>query len=471
MLSQVQSQKQQHKILPQQIELLHFLHLNSLELEQRIQDEINENPMLEELSSGADENGDKFSKEAIQDFQGYEEYAYDDIPDYKMEYKNYLPAENIPDRPLADTVDFREDLKKQCRFISLPEEQYALLDFLIDSLNDHGFLEQDTEALATEFSFRTKKWIEDADITHALNYLKQMEPVGVGARDARECLLIQLKNMDTRRPDVKMAIRLMEEFFTDLRSCNMDKIRHALQLDEEEVKIIIRLISTLKTKPVSEFSSANNSIIPDFVVTQEGEELEASLFRQRSSSLHISQSWVEKVHSADQDTHTDKATRQYLRNKLSAAQWFISAIELREANMMKVMRAILQMQYNYFLSGDMMQLKPMILKNIADKVGLDISTVSRITCNKYAETPFGTILLKDLFSEGLPNKEGDTISNKVIQTTIEDVIKSEDKNKPYTDKELVVILSGKGYEVARRTVAKYRNLLRIPVSQMRGMWS
>jgi RNA polymerase sigma-54 factor len=251
----------------------------------------------------------------------------------------------------------------------------------------------------------------------------------------------------------------------------MEKIKHALDLEEDEVKIIIRLISTLKTKPVTEFSSANNSIIPDFVVTQEGEELEASLFRQRSSSLHISQSWVEKVQSADQDTHTDKATRQYLRNKLSAAQWFISAIELREANMMKVMRAILQMQYNYFLSGDLMQLKPMILKNIADKVGLDISTVSRITCNKYAETPFGTILLKDLFSEGLPNKEGDTISNKVIQTTIEDLIKSEDKNKPYTDKELVVILSTKGYEVARRTVAKYRNLLKIPVSQMRGIWS
>jgi RNA polymerase sigma-54 factor len=179
---------------------------------------------------------------------------------------------------------------------------------------------------------------------------------------------------------------------------------------------------------------------------------------------------MEKVQSADSD-RTDKATRQYLRNKLSAAQWFISAIELREANMLKVMQAIMQMQYNYFLTGDIMQLKPMILKNIADKVGLDISTVSRITCNKYVETPFGTILLKDLFSEGLPNKEGDAISNKVIQNTIEDVIKAEDKNRPYTDKELVAILSEKGYQVARRTVAKYRNLLKIPISQMRGILS
>jgi len=471
MLSQVQTQKQVHKILPQQIELLHFLHLNSLELDQRIQDEINENPMLEESASGADENGDKFSKEAIQDFQGYEEYAYDDIPDYKMEYKNYLPAETIPDRPLADTVDFREDLKKQCRFVALPEEQYALLDFLIDSIDNNGFLEQDAEALATEFSFRTKQWIEAGDVEQALKYIKELEPVGVGARDARECLLIQLKAMNTKRPDVKMAIHLLEDFFPDLRSCNMEKIKHALQLEEDEVRIIIRLIATLKTKPVSESSTVNNTIIPDFIIHRDGEELEATLYRQRSSSLHISQSWMEKVHSVDQDHHTDKATRQYLRNKLSAAQWFISAIELRESNMLKVMHAILQMQYNYFLTGDIMQLKPMILKNIADKVGLDISTVSRITCNKYVETPIGTILLKDLFSEGLPNKEGDTISNKVIQNTIEDVIKSEDKNRPYTDKELVAILSAKGYEVARRTVAKYRNLLKIPISQMRGILS
>ena len=471
MLSQVQSQKQLHKILPQQIELLHFLHLNSLELEQRIQDEINENPMLEEMNGGAEDGADKFSKESVQDFQGYEEYAYDDIPDYKMEYKNYLPAETIPDRPLADTVDFREDLKKQCRFVSLPEEQYVLLDFLIDSLNDNGFLEQDAEALATEFSFRNKCWIEAADVSHALGYLKELEPVGVGARDARECLLIQLKGMNTKRPDVKMAIRLLEDFFPDLRSCNMEKIKHALQLEEDEVRIIIKLIATLKTKPVTESTGVNNSIIPDFVIQREGEVLEASLFRQRSSSLHISQSWVEKVQSVDHDHHTDKATRQYLRNKLSAAQWFISAIELREANMMKVMHAIVAMQEQYFLTGDIMLLKPMILKNIADKVGLDISTVSRITCNKYAETPFGTILLKDLFSEGLLNKEGDNISNKVIQNTIEDVIKAEDKRKPYTDKELVAILSAKGYEVARRTVAKYRNLLKIPVSQMRGIWA
>ncbi|HSC38341.1 MAG TPA: RNA polymerase factor sigma-54 [Chitinophagaceae bacterium] len=471
MLSQVQSQKQLHKILPQQIELLHFLHLNSLELEQRIQDEINDNPMLEEMNGGAEDSADKFSKESVQDFQGYEEYAYDDIPDYKMEYKNYLPAETIPDRPLADTVDFREDLKKQCRFVSLPEEQYVLLDFLIDSLNDNGFLEQDAEALATEFSFRNKCWMEAGDVSHALNYLKELEPVGVGARDARECLLIQLKGMNTKRPDVKMAIRLLEDFFPDLRSCNMEKIKHALQLEEDEVRIIIKLIATLKTKPVTESTGVNNSIIPDFVIQREGEVLEASLFRQRSSSLHISQSWVEKVQSVDHDHNTDKATRQYLRNKLSAAQWFISAIELREANMMKVMRAIVAMQEQYFLTGDIMLLKPMILKNIADKVGLDISTVSRITCNKYAETPFGTILLKDLFSEGLLNKEGDNISNKVIQNTIEDVIKAEDKHKPYTDKELVAILSAKGYEVARRTVAKYRNLLKIPVSQMRGIWA
>jgi RNA polymerase sigma-54 factor len=195
------------------------------------------------------------------------------------------------------------------------------------------------------------------------------------------------------------------------------------------------------------------------------------LYRQRSNSLHINKSWMDRVKGTEANEQTDKATRQYIRNKMNSAQWFISAIQQRESTMLNVMKAIVKLQYNYFLEGDIKLIKPMILKNVADIVGVDISTVSRITSNKYVATPFGTLLLKDLFTEGIINQEGQTISNRVIQTTIEEVIQSEDKQKPYTDQQLVAILSDKGFSIARRTVAKYREILQIPVAQMRTLWA
>ncbi|MBC7904854.1 MAG: RNA polymerase factor sigma-54 [Gemmatimonadaceae bacterium] len=474
MFSQVQSQKQQHKILPQQIELLNLFHLNSLELELRIQDELNENPLLEETAFQEDGAADKFSKETVQDFQNWEEYGYDDIPDYKTEYENYFAANQLPDKPLADSVDFREDLKKQCRFTDFPDEKYFILDFLIDSLNESGFLEQDSEALATEISFKKNIWVEPQDIDDMSRFIMNLEPLGVATRNVQEYLMFRLEKMNTKRPDVKMAIQLLKNHYTDLHSCNIEKIKRSLKLEDDEIKIVLHLLATLGNKPVVTAvtsTQVNNSILPDFIVTQDGEQLTVALYRQRSSNLHISQSWVEMVQSAEQDASNAKAAKQYLRSKLSAAQWFLSAIQQRESNMLKVMKAIVELQHEYFLYGDIMMLKPMILKHIADKVGVDISTVSRITCNKYAETPFGTILLKDLFTEGIVNKEGNNISNRVIQTTIEEIISTEDKKTPYTDQQLVSILGTKGYNVARRTVAKYRELLNIPVTQMRALWS
>ncbi len=474
MLKQLQTQKQQHTILPQQIELLNLFHLNTLELEQRIQDELSENPALEELSSGDDALGDKFSKDTVQDFQNWEEYGYDDIPDYKTEYNNYINTEKVPEKPLAEVPDFREELKKQCRFLDVPEEKYYLYDFLIDSINENGFLEQDLEELASEISFKRKVWIEAEELEEAVSLVRELEPMGAGCRTMQEYMLLQLRKMNVRRPDVRMAVNLLENHFQDLRSCNLEKLRKQLGLDEDEIRIVLELLARLSTRPFNPETNAlqaNPSILPDFVVIDEGDTLELALYRQRSSNLHISQSWMEMVQQTAQNATADKSTKQYLRSKLSSAQWFINAIQQRESNMLKIMQAIVDMQYEYFKYGDILLLKPMKLKDIADKVKVDISTVSRLTCNKYAETPFGTVLLKDLFTEGIVNQEGNNISNKVIQNIIGEVIQTEDKKSPYTDRQLVAILAEKGYTIARRTVAKYRELMNIPVAQVRGLWN
>jgi len=473
MLQQNLSQKQQLKILPQQIQLLNLFHLNTLELEQKIQQEIEENPLLEETPPEDDISLEKFNRESLQDFKDYEEYAYDDFPDYKTEYENYFNSEKVPERALPEITDFRQILKEQFKFNNCSEQDKMLAEHLIDSLSEEGLLEQNLEDIANDISFRFKSWIEVEDLERVLKQIQELEPAGIGARSICESLLLQLKRMNGKRPDVKMAIKLLEVHFSELSSRNMDKIMQLLHIDEEEIKIVLKLIASLKMKPVTSFNSstANLNIIPDFIVTNEDNSLEVSLYRQRSSSLHINKSWMDRVKGTESNHNTDKATRQYIRNKMNSAQWFISAIHQRESTMLNVMKAIVKLQYDYFQEGDIKLIKPMILKNVADIVGVDISTVSRITSNKYVATPFGTLLLKDLFTEGIINQEGQTISNRVIQTTIEEVIQTEDKQRPYTDQQLVAILSDKGYSIARRTVAKYREILQIPVAQMRTLWA
>jgi RNA polymerase sigma-54 factor len=473
MLNLLQSQKLQHKILPHHIALLNLLHLDSLSLEQRIEDELNENPALEETSNPDDLLNDKFSKETIQDFQNWEEYGYDDIPDYKTEYENYLPPDKMPDRQIAETTDFRQELKKQFRFTDQDESRYKLADFIIDSLDENGFLTHDLESIAEEISFKQNIWVQAGELEPVLKIIQELDPTGCGSRNPGEFFLIQLSKMNCNTRNYLSAIELVRDHFADLHACNIEKIRRDMKMRNVEVKEVLQLLASLKSRPISgsvNSPQVNNTVFPDFIVTVEGDEIIASLAKQRSASLHVNQVWAESVQQMDNDKSSDRGTRLYLRNKLASAQWFIKAIRERESNMLKVIRAIVQFQKGYFKYGDNMQLKPMVLKNIAEIVGLDISTVSRITCNKYADTPFGMILLKDLFTEGLSNKEGTVTSNKVIQGIVEELVQKEDKKKPYTDQQLADILSEKGYVVARRTIAKYRDQLNIPVAQMRALF-
>ncbi|WP_127127249.1 RNA polymerase factor sigma-54 [Pseudoflavitalea rhizosphaerae] len=469
MIYQHLTQKQQVRILPQQIQLLNLFHLNTLELEHRIQQELEENPLLEEAP--ADDNSLREDSEVIQDFADWDEFGYDDIPDYKTEYANYFSGEAIPDRPIVQVADFREHLKEQCRLLLMEEKDFQQICYLIDSLNENGMLDQELSSLAEDMSFKYGEWIEAPQLERLLKVIQSLDPAGVGARDIRECLLLQLERKHTNRPDVAAAFKLVRDHFTDLKNRQLDKIMESLGLEEDELRIVLELIAALPLQPImtaTEESGNRNYIVPDFVITVEGDTIDVSLSRQRSSSLHISHSWMENV--KNQCAKDDKAAGQYLKSKLQAAEWFISAIQQRESTMLRVMRTIVKWQYEYFKEGDPLMMKPMILKNIAKEVGVDISTVSRITSNKYAATPFGNILLKDLFSEGLANEQGEVVSNRIIQHALEEAIAAEDKKSPFTDHQLVVILAKNGYKIARRTVAKYRELLRIPTAQIRAVW-
>lgn len=467
MLRQIGTQKQQFNVLPQQIQLLKLFHLSTLELQQRIQAELNDNPLLEEEVNDEDSSALESTKAEVQDFQDEEEYAYDDIPDYKLEHNNYL-AEDNSNRPFAELPDFRKGLKQQIALQLKSEKDILIAEFLIDSLSDEGLLDMEPSSIADGISFQNHLVVEAEEVEKVRAKLMQMDPCGMGCRTIKEFLLLQLKMMkpvDT----VVNGIKLLSEHFQDLSHRNMEKIAARIQITEDELRDVIRLIGTLKMKPFNESQSSNGApqIVPDFIITEDHGKLEVTLYRQRSSTLFINQSFAGMMEKGQK---SDKATVSYLKSKLNSAQWFVDAIKQRETTMMKIMTEILRFQADYFKDGDIRLLKPMILKNIAEKIGMDISTVSRITCNKYADTPFGTILLKKLFSEGVENEQGEMISNRVIQTTIEEVVKTEDKQAPYTDKQLVSILSLRGFDIARRTVSKYREHLQIPIAQQRAAW-
>jgi RNA polymerase sigma-54 factor len=466
MIHQIKSQTQHSTVLPQQIQLLKLFHLTGTELQDRIREELNENPLLEETQ--APDHDEEPTKDTVQDYQDEEEYKYDDIPDYRLEHNNYLSEQNLPQFPLLERYDFRKDLKEQARFILEKGEEMEIANYLIDSLNDSGLLDQSMEEITDDYSFRKGKAVDAGQIEAIRSEIKKLGTGGAGCFTIREYLLYQLHQMNVRSPNVKKAISLMEKYFTSFAYRNAEKVLDGLGIDKHELKIVLKLIRNCKLKPVTEIdtSGASGTIIPDFIVRRNGDGYEVTLHHQRSSTLFINSAMSATI---SKQNPSDKRTLEYLKSKLNSAQWFVDAVRQREITMHKVMRVIIEYQFDYFKNGEIAHLKPMILKNITDNSGVDISTISRITCNKYADTHFGTIRLKDLFSEGIENANGRNISNRVIQSAIEEIVKNEDKKKQLTDRQLVTLLSNKGFDIARRTVAKYREQLGIPAAQFRSL--
>jgi RNA polymerase sigma-54 factor len=470
MLYQNLVQKQQLKIHPLQLQMLNLFHLNTIELEQRIQQELEENPIIEEKKEELEAS--EAAEDPNAEYQDWDEYAYDDVPDYRLENTQYSQQTDLPNKPIIETTDFRKEVTSQFNMLNLNDEDRLLGEFIINSLSDEGFLENSHEAIADDYSLKFSKWIDAANVERIVKIIQGLEPIGVGTGSIRECLLVQLRQMNVKRPDVKMAIALLENHYEEMKQRSFNKIYAALNIDEEDLKIVLELIASLKLKPVAANESSPtqfDTIIPDFIVTEEGDELLVSLTKERSPHLSINAGWKARVNDMEKEKRS-KGESQYFKNKLSAAEWFVSAIKQRESTMINVMRTIVRLQEDYFRTGDESLLNPMILKNVADRVGVDISTVSRITCNKYVQTPFGNILLKNLFNEGLENQAGELVSVKKIQETLGEVIEQEDKNSPYSDQQIAVMLANKGLKIARRTVAKYREELKIPTAQLRSLW-
>ncbi|MBL7767871.1 MAG: RNA polymerase factor sigma-54 [Flavipsychrobacter sp.] len=469
MISQNQSQQQTQKILPQQIQLLNLFQYNSQELLLHIRQELEQNPFLEEVAEHKEDGGsEEYNREAAADYKDWDEYADNDVPDYKVEYANYFNESDMPERPLAAQVDFREEAKRQLDLFNLSDRETAIGNYLIDCLEETGLLEKDMETIADDFSF-SQFLTTPEEIESVLIYIHQLEPLGIGARSIGESWLLQLQAKKQKSLMERKAIELLEKYYDDFKNRRFEKLMDKLELEESEFRELVLFLSKLPMRPVSSdlhSLSPKNNIVPDVEISRNGDDYTITVCGIHSEQFRMSDSLQENM-----DQTKDKAALQYLRSKMQSANWLLYAIKQRNESIMKITKAILQMQEAYFEEGDINKLQPMVLKHIADKVGLDISTVSRLTSNKYAQTPFGTIHLKELFTEGIENKEGEVISNRVIRHALEEVIEREDKRNPYTDQQLVGILMNRGFKVARRTVAKYRDLLHIPVAQVRAIWA
>lgn len=478
MQRQTQTQRQTLKYSPLQIQMLNLLHLTTMELEQRIKEELEENPILEEgkEDNASEDTADEFQDPAdaagggddssVQDYYDWDEFRDDDIPDYKTYANNQAADNELYTRPMVESMSFRDDLKQQVHFLRLDERQQLIADFILDSLDEDGFLRRESDVIADDISFANSMFIDTDEVALMLKVIQQLDPPGIAANDLRECLLIQLNRLENQDDTWRWSYRIVSDAFDELGSRNYDKIMRITGLDEESLKKAINLITTLNPKPASGLrndSIINESIKPDFMLryTEDG-EIEVQLTWGNSPALRLNKLFTQMA-----EQKNDKATNQFLKNKMNSAKWFIDAIKQRENTMLSTLKAIVRLQYDYFQSGDVKKLRPMILKDVAEIISMDISTVSRVTTNKYVQTPFGIVLLKDLFTEGVTNEDGTEVSNREIQEAIREIVEVEDKRHPYNDQQITDMLSEKGYSVARRTVAKYREQLNIPTARLR----
>jgi RNA polymerase sigma-54 factor len=481
MQRQAQVQRQTLKYSPLQIQMLNLLHLTTMELEHRIKDEMEENPVLEEgadkENTEADLRDDILDKgetvgvgndemPSVRDYYDWDEFKDNDIPDYKTYSNNYTPDDELYTRPMVETISFRDELKEQIHFLRLTERQQLIADFILDSLDEDGFLRRDADIIADDISFANSLFIDPQEVELMIKMIQQLDPPGIAAHDLRESLLIQLNRMNNRPAAWEMALRIVTDMFDELGGRNYDKIMRVLELKEEELKEILQVIVSLNPKPSSSLrndSTINESIKPDFLMRYvDDDEIEVQLAWGNSPALRMS-----KVFTKMAEEKNDRATRQFLKNKMNSAKWFIDAIKQRETTMLNTMKAIVKLQYEYFQAGNIKKLRPMILKDVAEIIDMDISTISRVTTNKYVQTPFGIVLLKDLFTEGVAKEDGTEVSNRAIQEAIREIVEVEDKRHPLNDQQITDLLAKRDYIVARRTVAKYREQLHIPTSRLR----
>lgn len=492
MIQQTQTQKQQQKISPLQIQMLNLLHLSTQELELKIKDEIESNPALEETASEESKDEllpdssdmDSDSTNDAEDFtEFYAEYD-EEVPNYKEKSDHdFAFEEDYYSAPVVQSESFHERIKTQINvLLTISEDERTKIHYLIDSLDDDGYLRADMSELAMQYSFTNGVMCEEEELLAALRVIQACDPVGIGARTLQECLLLQLDKERSNDPHYKLTRKILADHIFELENRNFEKIKRSMNIDQDTVKACILLISKLNPKPnmVTDSFVHTNQVIPEYIVHAEDDKLYVSLINKNLPELKLNDAVIEMVqakgHEVEEDEEVlvsaakkkqEKSAIRFFKNKLLSAKWLIDALKQREESMLKVMKAITKLQYEFFMTGDYKTLRPMILKNIAELVQLDISTVSRVTSTRYVQTDFGTILLKELFTEALPMENGEIVSNKEIQNVICDLLETENKAEPLTDQQISEMLKTHGYNLARRTVSKYRECLHIPIAKMR----
>lgn len=476
MLKQRLQQKLLQKLSPQQIQMIKLLEVPTLQIEQRIKKELEENPALEEgpeddeVPAGQEEEFEDNDRD--QDEFTLDDYIDDDeIPDYKLQTKNYSKdEEKRSEIPFSGGTSFQEFLESQLSLRNLTDKQKVLGEYILGNIDEDGYLRRELANIVDDLAFLQNIETTEEELEEVLMVIQDLEPAGVGARNLRECLLLQIEKKDTSEPALELAHRILEYHFEEFTKRHYDKIIARMGISEDELKEAIDEILKLNPKPGGIYNDPYNRssqpIIPDFILELTEDGFDLHLNSRNLPELRLNASYNQMLQSYSKDK-SHKDAMMFVKQKIDAAKWFIDAIRQRQNTLLLTMNAILEYQKEYFIDGDETKLKPMILKDVAEMTGLDISTVSRVANSKFIQTHFGIFPLKYFFSEGLQTDSGEEVSTREIKRILQDCIENETKRRPLTDERLTEILQEKGYQIARRTVAKYREQLNIPVARLR----
>jgi RNA polymerase sigma-54 factor len=489
-LSQSLQQKLLQKLSPQQIQLMKLLQVPTANLEERIKEELEENPALEvdeEKPEEYEESKEEFNEAEEQydepdgsndeyeniDISEYVHEGDDDIADYKLRDENYPDADEERVIPHKVETSFYEVLLDQLGLLNLDDRQKRIAEQIVGSIDEDGYLRRETAAIVDDLAFRQNIDSNEEEVDSIIKRIQQFEPPGVAARDLQECLLLQLYRQKEEGKPVDTAIAALTKYFDEFTKKHYEKIQRGLGLTDDQLKEVMQQIIRLSPKPggnVGEVNKAESYVVPDFFIINNNGKLELTLNSKNAPELRISEGYREMLKEYDRGAKKDKRQKEavlFIKQKIDAAKWFIDAIKQRQHTLLSTMTAIMNHQHDFFLTGDETNLKPMILKDIAEKTGLDISTVSRVANSKFVQTEFGTYRLKFFFSESLTTDSGEEVSTREVKKILSDMIEGENKKKPLSDERLTELLQEKGYNIARRTVAKYREQLNIPVARLR----
>jgi len=471
-------QKLLQKLSPQQIQMIKLLELPAMQLEQRIKKELEENPVLEIDGAKSDSDSEQDSQsepaESIDNEISIEDYINNE-PTYKYKTNNFSQDDKKEDIPFSIGSTFHEYLIEQLGLLDLDEKQMMLAEYIVGNIDEDGYLRRETESMVDDLAFTMNIEVADSEMASLLKIVQDLDPPGIGARDLRECLLLQLERKEHKTWILENAVRLIRDYFEEFTRKHYDKIIARLEIDEDDLRDAIDEIVHLNPKPGSAFSNplnrADQTIVPDFILEINDGQISAYLTKGNVPDLKISRQYATMLRSYSENrknqSRDQKDAVMFVKQKLDSAKWFIDAIKQRHQTLLITMNAIIEYQKEFFTDGDETKLKPMILKDIALKTGLDISTISRVSNSKYIQTHFGIYSLKYFFSESMQDESGEEVSTRKIKKILQDVIEAENKRKPVTDDALADLLKEKGFPIARRTIAKYREQLNIPVARLR----